>query len=199
MEVRRRCGSLQWTATGFPGCTPLTSGGHIIWRELCFYCLAGSCGEGRQVPQICSRRVSYCQIIATKYCDNYLPYLISLIKITLHLGLCCLWLLIGMRSFEVHGEIMPDNFEPTDAIWNKVTHFNPGSQLTVLLSSVIDLHFDNRFTIFFRNVQSGTASSSKAQNKVPLPDQQVALALMLELSVQRGSLSHLLQVRIINV
>ena len=35
-------------------------------------------------------------------------------------------------------------------------------------------------------MQTGTATGSKSQDKVPLPDQQVALALLLELAVQRG-------------
>ena len=38
----------------------------------------------------------------------------------------------------------------------------------------------------YSNMQIGTATGSKSQNKVPLPDQQVALALLLELAVQRG-------------
>ncbi len=36
-------------------------------------------------------------------------------------------------------------------------------------------------------MQTGAPSGSKSQNKVPIPDQQVALALLLELAVQRGA------------
>ena len=39
-------------------------------------------------------------------------------------------------------------------------------------------------------MNSGTASAKA--NRVPLPDQQTALALLLELAVQRGSLHHVL-------
>ena len=36
-------------------------------------------------------------------------------------------------------------------------------------------------------------SETKGSNKVPLRDQQTALSLLLELAIQRGSLSHLLR------
>ena len=51
----------------------------------------------------------------------------------------------------------------------------------------MSLNTDN---LCFSDMTQGSAGAKT--NKVPVPDQQVALALQLELAVQRGSLHHLL-------
>ena len=44
--------------------------------------------------------------------------------------------------------------------------------------------------LYFRDLNSTSGASGKAP--VPVPDQQMALALILELAVQRGTLNHVL-------
>lgn len=45
-----------------------------------------------------------------------------------------------------------------------------------------------------RSDLNGGGACAKSSSKVPVQDQQTALALLLELAVQRGSLSHILNV-----
>ncbi|XP_021378315.1 E3 ubiquitin-protein ligase HERC2-like isoform X2 [Mizuhopecten yessoensis] len=85
-------------------------------------------------------------------------------------------------------ELLQESLEALQSL-PEATLFDEGSVSSVWLEVV------ERASKFLHSLVAGDLSgsaSSKAPSKIPVQDQQTALSLLLELSIQRGSLSHIL-------
>lgn len=70
--------------------------------------------------------------------------------------------------------------------------FKYTSKMSCLQFSNLKQNFLALFILFFCCSDLSGCAGSKIPSKIPVQDQQTALSLLLELSIQRGSLSHIL-------